>query len=79
MFELFKEMYDRQQMLQQRTGDALHNISDMRFEADEIIFEAWAEIEKAFAGFEGKARIKKCAEYGVIYYERPDRKSKKEL
>lgn len=79
VFELFKEMYDRQQMLQQRTGDALHNISDMRFEADEIIFEAWAEIEKAFAGFEGKARIKKCAEYGVIYYERPDRKSKKQL
>ena len=79
VFELFKEMYDRQQILQQRTGDALHNISDMRFEADEIIFEAWAEIEKAFAGFEGKARIKKCAEYGVIYYERPDRKSKKQL
>ena len=76
VFELFKEMYDRQQMLQQRTNEALRNISDMRFEADEIIFEAWAEIEKAFAGFEGKARINKCAAYGVIYYERPDRKVK---
>lgn len=77
VFELFKEMYDRQQMLQQRTNDALRNISDMRFEADEIIFEAWSEIEKAFSCFEGKARIKKCAAYGVIYYERPDRKNNK--
>lgn len=77
VFELFKEMYDRQQMLQQRTNDALRNISDMRFEADEIIFEAWSEIERAFSCFEGKARIKKCAAYGVIYYERPDRKNNK--
>ena len=77
VFELFKEMYDRQQMLQQRTNDALRNISDMRFEADEVIFEAWSEIERAFSCFEGKARIKKCAAYGVIYYERPDRKNNK--
>ena len=78
VFELFKEMYDRQQMLQERTNESLRNISDMRFEADEIIFEAWGEIEKAFASLQGVARIKKCASYGVIYYERPDRKSKKE-
>lgn len=78
VFELFREMYERQQMLQQRTSDTLSNISDMRFEADEIIFEAWAEIEKAFSGFEGKARIAKCAAYGVIYYERPDRIAKKD-
>ena len=79
VFELFKEMYDRQQMLQQRTNDALSNISDMRYEVDEIIFEAWAEIEKAFAGFDSKARIRKCSAYGVIYYERPDRKAKKDI
>ena len=78
VFELFKEMYDRQQSLQARTNEALRNISDMRFEADEIIFEAWGEIEKSFAGMQGAARIKKCASYGVIYYERPDRKRKNE-
>lgn len=78
VFELFKEMYDRQQMLQERTNESLRNISDMRFEGDEIIFEAWGEIEKAFASLQGVARIKKCASYGVIYYERPDRKLKKE-
>ena len=76
VFELFREMYNRQLLLQQRTGEALRNISDMRFEADEIIFDAWGEIEKAFEGFKGEARIKKCARYGVIYYYRAERKEK---
>ncbi|MBQ3244768.1 MAG: hypothetical protein IJB01_09195 [Bacteroidaceae bacterium] len=78
VYEMFKEMYDRQQALQQRTNDALRNISDMRYEADEIIFEAWSEIEAAFSVFKGEARLKHCARYGVIYYDRPDRKRKKE-
>ena len=77
VFEIFKGMYERQHTLQQRTNEALRNISDMRFEADEIIFEAWGEIEKAFAVFQGEERIRKCASYGVIYYDRPDRKKDK--
>lgn len=73
-YELFKELYEKQQMLQQRTADALKNISNMRPEGDAIIFEAWSEIERAFADFPMEARLKKCAEYGVIYYTRTDRK-----
>lgn len=78
VFEIFRGMYEKQQTLQQRTNDALRNISDMRFEADEIIFDAWSEIEKTFSAFQGEERLKKCAEYGVIYYDRPDRKKNKE-
>ena len=78
VFEMFREKYERQVALQQRTAEALRNIADMRFEADEIIFEAWEEIEKAFSSCSGDARIKHCARYGVIYYDRPDRKRKKE-
>lgn len=78
VFEMFREKYERQVALQQRTAEALRNIADMRFEADEIIFEAWEEIEKAFSSLSGDARIKHCARYGVIYYDRPDRKRKKE-
>ena len=78
VFEIFKGMYEKQHTLQQRTNDALRNISDMRFEADEIIFDAWGEIEKTFSAFQGEERLKKCAEYGVIYYDRPDRKKDKE-
>ena len=77
VFEMFREKYERQVALQQRTAEALRNIADMRFEADEIIFEAWEEIVKAFSSFSGDARIKHCAMYGVIYYDRPDRKCKK--
>ena len=76
VYELFKEMYDHQQQLQKRTAEALRNISDMRFEADEIIFEAWGEIENAFSSLTGEARVKKCAEYGIIYYYRNDREKK---
>ncbi len=75
-YELFKEMYDRQQGLQSCTAESLRNISDMRFECDEIIFEAWGEIEKAFSSFTGEKKIKKCAEYGVIYYYRTGSKDK---
>ncbi len=77
VFELFKEMYDRRHLLQTRTAEALANISNMRYEVDELIFEVWGEVEKSFASLSGDARIKKCAEYGVIYYYRPDRAKKK--
>ena len=76
VFEIFKEKYDRQHMLQARTAEALANISNMRYEVDELIFEVWGEVEKSFASLSGDARIKKCAEYGVIYYYRPDRAKK---
>ena len=77
VFEIFKSMYEKQQMLQRRTNDALRNISDMRFDVDEIIFEVWGEIEKSFSQLQGEERLKKCALYGVIYYDRPDRKKEK--
>jgi hypothetical protein len=77
VFELFKEMYDRRHLLQTRTAESLANISNMRYEVDELIFEVWGEVEKSFASLSGDARIKKCAEYGVIYYYRPDRAKKK--
>ena len=76
VFELFKEMYDRHHFLQTRTAEALANISNMRYDVDELIFEVWGEVERAFASLSGDARIKKCAEYGVIYYYRPDRAKK---
>ena len=77
VFALFKEMYDRQHFLQARTAEALANISNMRYDVDELIFEVWGEVENSFASLSGDVRIKKCAEYGVIYYYRPDRAKKR--
>ncbi len=77
VYDLFKDMYDKQQSLQKRTNEALNNIAAMRHEGDEIIFDVWGEVEKAFAGLPAEMKLKKCAEYGVIYYTRTDRQKKK--
>ncbi|MBQ6694226.1 MAG: hypothetical protein IJN24_05090 [Bacteroidaceae bacterium] len=75
-YEIFKEMYERQRHLGQRTAETLQNIAAMRPEADAIILEVWGQIEKAFSNYPPEERIKKCATFGVIYYTRTDRKKK---
>ncbi len=72
--DIFKEMYERQRRFQEATAEALAAVASLRSECDRIIFDVWQEIEEKFAGFEGEERIKKCSEYGIIYYTRPDRK-----
>ena len=74
--DLFREMYEKQQRLQQSTAEALQRVAAMRAECDEIILAVWQEIETSFAALEGEERLKKCAQYGIIYYTRPDRKKK---
>ena len=74
--DLFREMYEKQQRLQQSTAEALQRVAAMRAECDEIVLNVWQEIETAFAALEGEERLKKCAQYGIIYYTRPDRKKK---
>lgn len=76
--DIFKEMYNKQQSLQQRTAEALQCVAAMRAECDEIILNVWQEIESAFAALDGDERLKKCAQYGIIYYTRRDRKRKTE-
>ena len=74
--DLFREMYEKQQRLQQSTAEALQRVAAMRAECDEIVLNVWQEIETTFAALEGEERLKKCAQYGIIYYTRPDRKKK---
>ena len=74
--DLFREMYEKQQRLQQSTAESLQRVAAMRAECDEIILDVWQEIETAYAALEGEERLKKCAQYGIIYYTRPDRKKK---
>jgi L-alanine-DL-glutamate epimerase-like enolase superfamily enzyme len=69
-------MYEKQQRLQQSTAESLQRVAAMRAECDEIILDVWQEIETAYAALEGEERLKKCAQYGIIYYTRPDRKKK---
>lgn len=75
-YELFKDMYSQRQALQRQTSETLHNIAQMRPECDELILEVWEQIEQSFAGYTAGERFEKCAEFGVIYYTRTDRKKK---
>lgn len=74
--DLFKEMYERQQQLGQNTAEALLAVATMRAECDGIILEVWQEIEEKFASLDAAEKIKKCSEYGIIYYTRRDREKK---
>ena len=76
--DLFREMHDKQQQLGQRTAEALSRVAALRAECDEIILKVWQEIEENFASLDSEERIKKCSQYGIIYYTRPDRKKKSE-
>ena len=71
--DIFKEMYNRQHRLQQATAEALASVAALRPECDRIIFDVWQEIEEKFATLTGDERIKRCSEYGIIYYTRRDR------
>lgn len=74
--DLFRAMHDKQQRLGQSTAEALARVAALRSECDETILKVWQEIEESFAKLSGEERIKKCSEYGIIYYTRPDRKKR---
>jgi hypothetical protein len=74
--DLFRQMYDKQQQLGRNTADALSRVAALREECDGIIQSVWQEVEEKFSSLDGVEKIEKCAQYGIIYYTRPDRKKK---
>lgn len=70
-FDIFKDAYNKQKVLQNNTARYLDNIAGLRTKADEIILQVWNEVEKHFAeGDDMERRLMKCREYGLIYYYR---------
>ena len=74
-YELFKELYDKQCELRQLTDEALLVVSLMRPQVDEVILDVWNSIENYFSDLSGEKRLKKCREYGLIYYYRTGEKT----
>ena len=74
--DLFKQMYDKQQLLGRNTAEALNRVASLREECDNVILTVWQEIEEKFSALDSGERLEKCAQYGIIYYTRPDRKKK---
>ncbi len=73
-YDIFKEGYERQKSLQNITNRSLEALASLRGRADEIILDAWNQIEKKFENLSGEERLDKCREYGVIYYYRTGEK-----
>lgn len=74
-YELFKELYDKQCELRQLTDEALMVVSLMRPQVDEVILDVWNSIENYFSDLSGDKKLKKCRDYGLIYYYRTGEKT----
>lgn len=69
-FDIFKESYNNQKNYRSNTSRALSELVALRDKADRIILEIWNQVESSYADLPPKERLKKCKEYGLIYYYR---------
>lgn len=75
-FEIFKELYEKQQSVIKRTQKALNDLKELRPEVDELLQNVWNEIEKSFEDLPTEAKLEECRKFGIVYYYRS--KEKKE-
>lgn len=69
-YEIFRDAYETQKTLQQRTSKALDDIAEIRPECDAIILELWNKIEEHYAHLDWNERVQACRKLGVVYYYR---------
>lgn len=78
-FDIFREAYNKQKVLQNNTARFLDKIAGLRHDADEIILRVWNEVENTFVKVEDmEERLDKCKNYGLIYYYRKGEKKGEE-
>ena len=78
-YDIFKDAYESQKGLQSITNRSLEELSSMRSQADAIILDIWNQVEKKFENLSAGEKMKKCQEYGIIYYYRTSEKKKLSL
>lgn len=75
-FDQFMDKYSNQRILQENTSRTSKSINEMNNEVDNLLLNIWNEIEKSFSNLEEEERLKRCCEYGIVYYyrkgERPE-------
>lgn len=78
-FDIFKDAYNKQRVLQNNTARFLENIARLRQRADDIILITWNEVEEHFSSVEdSNEKLDKCRDYGLIYYYRKGEKKEDE-
>lgn len=69
-FDIFKENQFNQQIHQQSNTRVAENLAPMREKADALILDLWNQIEGYYKNELPYSRMRKCQNYGVIYYYR---------
>lgn len=69
-FDIFREAYETQKRLQQRTAKALADIAQLRPECDDLLLQLWNQIEEHFANLDWNERVQECRKLGLVYYYR---------
>lgn len=68
--DIYKEAYDKQRLLMQRTDTDQKALQKLRPEVDALLLDLWNQIEAHYAAEPLEERVKHCQELGVIYYYR---------
>lgn len=74
-FEIYKEAYEKHQVLQRRTREMERQLKEVRPSIDELILKIWNDIEKHFMGEKVIDRVEECEKYGIKYYYRRKEKT----
>ena len=69
-YDIFRETYEKQRALVDRTQKALEQAQTLRPEADALLLDIWNQIEKDYENEPPGVRFDKCRQLGVIYYYR---------
>ena len=68
--DIFREAFEQQRRLQQRTQKVVVDLQAIRPEVDDILLELWNQIEKHFENEPPEVRFAECRKFGVVYYYR---------
>lgn len=69
-YDQFMDKYSNQRILQENTSRTSKSINEMNDEVNALLLEIWNEIEKNFSTLPEKEKLKRCCEYGIVYYYR---------
>lgn len=74
-YDIFVESNERQKNLQRLTAESLEDVTLMRPQVDELILDAWNQIEDHYKDVpDVDKRLDLCREYGIVYYYRAGEK-----
>jgi len=73
-YEIFKEYNGKHKLHHSITNRNRGELVKLRKRCDELILDMWNQVEEKFKNEEPLERLKKCQEYGVVYYYRKEEK-----